>query len=70
MSDSALKFLPAQLLEFDVIVCKTILSIQKFFNLTEYKEIIEKKIHCPLCMREYRFEFDTDFNFLIISFFK
>ena len=30
-------------LEFDVNVFKAILSIQRFFNLTEYREVIVKK---------------------------
>ena len=53
-------FLSLQLsfLEFDVIVFKAILSIQRFFNLTEYREVIVT-IHFPLGMQECRFEFDT-----------
>ena len=37
-----LQFLLAQFLEFDVNVFKAILSIQRFFNLTEYREVIGK----------------------------
>ena len=57
-------FLSLQLsfLEFDVIVFKAILSIQRFFNLTEYREVIIK-IHFPLGMQECRFEFE--FNLLL-----
>ena len=29
--------------EFDLNVFKTVLSIQRFFNLTEYREVIVKK---------------------------
>ena len=46
-------------LEFDVNVFKSILSIQRFFNLTEYREVILKKNHRSLGMQECRFEFDT-----------
>ena len=46
-------------LEFDVNVFKSILFIQRFFNLTEYREVILKKNHCSLGMQECRFEFDT-----------
>ena len=34
------KFLPGQFLEFDINVLKVILSIQRFFNLTEYRKVI------------------------------
>ena len=33
---------------------------KQFFNLTEYRGVKCKKIHCSLCMQECRFEFDTD----------
>ena len=53
-----LLFLQLSFLEFDVNVFKAILSIQRFFNLTEYREVIVT-IHCSLGMQECRFEFDT-----------
>ena len=43
--------------KFDVNVFKAILSIQRFFNLTEDREVIAK-IHCSLGMQECRLEFD------------
>ena len=36
-------FYQLSFLEFDVNVFKAILSIQRFFNLTEYREVIVKK---------------------------
>ena len=48
--------IPAQF--FNVNVFKAILSIQRFFNLTEYRELIVEII-CSLGMQEWRFEFDT-----------
>ena len=48
-------FYQLSFLEFDVNVFKAILSIQSFFNLTEYREVILKKIHSPLGMQECRF---------------
>ena len=41
-------FYQLSFLEFDVNVFKAILSIQRFFNLTEYREVIVKKIHCSV----------------------
>ena len=56
-------FLQLSFLEFDVNVFKAILSIQRFFNLTEYREAsYRKKIHCSLGMQECRFEFDNGFG--------
>ena len=40
--ERAMKFL-LRFLEFDVNVFKAILSIQRFFNLTEYREVSLKK---------------------------
>ena len=50
------KFLPAQF--FNVNAFGAILSIQRFFNLTEYREVIVEII-CSLGMQEWRLEFDT-----------
>jgi len=44
--------------KFDVYAFKAISPIQRFFNLTEDREVIVK-IHCSLCMQECRLEFDT-----------
>ena len=52
-------FYQLSFLEFDVNVFKAIRSIQRFFNLTEYREVIVKKNHCSVGMQECRFEFDT-----------
>ena len=43
--------------KFDVNVFKAISSIQRFFNLSEDREVTAK-IRCSLCMQERRFEFD------------
>ena len=56
-----MKFLQAQFLEFDVNGSKAILSIQRLFNLTEYREVIVK-IHGLLHMQECKFEFDTGYG--------
>ena len=44
--------------KFDVNVFKAISSFQRFFNLSEEREVTAK-IRCSLCMQERRFEFDT-----------
>ena len=53
------KFLPAQF--FNVNAFRAILSIQRLFNLTEYREVIVEII-CSLRMQESRVEFDTGSN--------
>ena len=55
-------FYQLSFLEFDANVFEAIVSIQRFFNLTEYREVrrsYRTKIHCSLDMHECRFEFDT-----------
>ena len=52
-------FCQLSFLEFDVNIFKAILSIQRFFNLTEYREVIIKKIHYSLRTQECGFGFDT-----------
>ena len=50
-------------LEFDVNVFKAILSIQRFFNLTEYREVSLKN-HCSLCICERRQIWNTGVNLI------
>ena len=59
-SEFTWNFCQLRFLEFDVNVFKTILSIQRIFNLTKYWEVVTK-IHCKnsLPMQECRFEFYT-----------
>ena len=38
-----MKLLPAQFLKFDVNIFEAVWSIQRYDNLTEYKEVILKK---------------------------
>ena len=50
-------------LEFYVNVFKAILSIQRFFNLTEYREVSLKN-HCSLCICERRQIWNTGVNLI------
>ena len=56
-----MKCLPAQcVLEFDVSVFEAILSIQKSFNLIEYRELIVKNsLFVMYAVNKCSFEFDT-----------
>ena len=56
-----MKFLPAQFSRIDVNVFKAVLDIQRFFNLTEYREVIVKKFTARyLCRNE-------DLNLILVA---
>ena len=54
-------FCQLSFLEFDVNVLKAILSIQSFFNLTEYREVIVKKFTARQACR------NADLNLILVA---